>query len=136
METRLSLIKLFVFTIMIFTFSINHTFGQKDNRKVRIAKIEVYPLFLDDYKAALAEHAETAVRVEPGVLSLQAVNDKKQPTLVTVFEVYTSEEAYQAHLKTGRFLKYKNGKIVGTDGSFSYCCGDQTGINCKQTLKL
>ena len=85
--------------------------AQQDTRKTRIAKIEIYPDYLAQYKAALAEHAKTAVQVEPGVLSLQAVYDKNHPTIITVFEVYASEDAYQTHLKTPHFLKYKNGTL-------------------------
>jgi quinol monooxygenase YgiN len=39
---------------------------------------------------------------------LQAVYDKAHPTQVTVFEVYTGEAAYQEHLKSPHFLKYKS----------------------------
>jgi quinol monooxygenase YgiN len=85
--------------------------AQHDSREYRIAKIEVYQKYLNEYKAALAEHATVAVKVEPGVLSLQAVYDKAKPTNVTVFEVYASEEAYQTHLKAPHFLKYKNGTL-------------------------
>lgn len=85
--------------------------AQQDNRKVRIARIDIYPAFLTEYKAALAEHAKTAVRVEPGVLALQAVYDKAHPTQVTVFEVYASDSAYLSHLKTAHFLKYKNSTL-------------------------
>jgi quinol monooxygenase YgiN len=85
--------------------------AQQQERKVRIAKIEIYPEYLDAYKAALAEHARTAVQVEPGVLELQAVYNKAHPTQVTVFEIYASESAYQAHLKTAHFLKYKSGTL-------------------------
>jgi quinol monooxygenase YgiN len=96
---------------MIFTIGSTKAFAQQDNRKLRIARIEVYPSFLNEYKTALAEHAQIAVRLEAGVLALQAVYDKKKPELVTVFEVYASEEAYQIHLKTPHFLKYKNGTL-------------------------
>jgi quinol monooxygenase YgiN len=85
--------------------------AQHDERKFRIAKIQVYPQYLTQYKAALAEHAKEAVKQEPGVLSLQAVYDKLQPTNVTVFEVYADDQAYQSHLKTKHFLKYKNGTL-------------------------
>jgi quinol monooxygenase YgiN len=85
--------------------------AQRDNRKVRIANIQIDPAYLEQYKAALAEHAKTAVQVEPGVLALQAVYDKADPTQVTVFEVYASEEAYQSHLKTPHFLQYKTGTL-------------------------
>lgn len=85
--------------------------AQQDNRKVRIANIQIDSAYIKEYRAALAEHAKVAVKVEPGVLALQAVYDKAHPTKVTVFEVYASEAAYQLHLKTPHFLKYKNGTL-------------------------
>ncbi len=99
------------FVMVLLTFDKTPATAQQDNRKVRIANIQIDPVYLAEYKAALAEHAKVAVRVEPGVLALQAVYDKAQPTKVTVFEVYASEEAYQFHLKTPHFLKYKNGTL-------------------------
>lgn len=110
MKTTHSTFVLFVF-ISMFTLGLNSAAAQPGERKVRIARIEIYPAYLDEYKAALAEHAKTAVRVEPGMLSLQAVYDKANPTHVAVFEVYANEEAYQAHLKTPHFLKYKSGTL-------------------------
>jgi hypothetical protein len=35
---------------------------------VQMAEIEIDPLQLEDYKAAVTEQIETAIRVEPGVL--------------------------------------------------------------------
>ncbi|MVM35048.1 antibiotic biosynthesis monooxygenase [Spirosoma sp. HMF4905] len=110
MKTTYSTSTFFLFVIML-TIGYTTASAQQDNRKVRIAKIEIYPANLDEYRSALAEHAKAAVQVEPGVLALQAVYDKAHPTQVTVFEVYASEEAYQAHLKTAHFLKYKNGTL-------------------------
>ena len=101
----------FFFIIIMLTLTHTPVTAQQDTRKFRIAKIEIYPDYLDQYKAALAEHAKTAVQGEPGVLTLQAVYDKAHPTMVTVFEVYASEDAYQTHLKTPHFLKYKNGTL-------------------------
>ena len=98
-------------TVLMLTGSYLPSSGQQDNRKIRIAKIEIYPEYLDAYQIALAEHAKIAVRVEAGVLALQAVHDKVHPTQFTVFEVYANEEAYQAHLKTAHFLKYKTETI-------------------------
>jgi quinol monooxygenase YgiN len=91
-------------------FSI-HASAQQNNLKVRIAKIEIDSLRLSEYRQALAEHAKIAVKEEPGVLALNAVYDKDNPTKVTVFEIYASEDAYQVHLKTPHFLKYKNGTL-------------------------
>ena len=83
--------------------------AQTDKQLVRLARLEIYPAQLESYKAAIKEHIETALRVEPGVLTLYAVAEKANPTHITVLEIYASEAAYQAHLKTPHFLKYKSG---------------------------
>ena len=74
---------------------------------VQIAEIEIDPLQLEDYKAAVREHIETAIRVEPGVLVLYSVSEKDNPTHIRVFEIYASTEAYRTHLEAPHFKKYK-----------------------------
>jgi quinol monooxygenase YgiN len=98
-----------VVIIVISSAFIDNSFAQDKNLIVRIAKLEIDSAKLESYKAALKEHAETAVRVEPGVLNLYAVYEKNKPTHVTVFEIYANNEAYKAHLLTAHFLKYKTG---------------------------
>ena len=78
-------------------------------QKVRLARIVVDSTQLASYKALLKEGVEAAMRKEPGVLSLYAVFEQKKPNHLTILEVYADEAAYQAHLKTPHFLKYKNG---------------------------
>ena len=80
---------------------------EMQDRYVQIAEIEIDPAQLDAYKAAVREHIEAAVRVEPGVLALQAVSEKEDPTRIRVFEIYANVEAYKAHLQAPHFLKYK-----------------------------
>jgi quinol monooxygenase YgiN len=74
---------------------------------VQVAEIDIDPAQLEDYKAAVREQIETAIRVEPGVLVLYAVSDKDNPTRVRVFEVYANVSAYRSHLETAHFKKYK-----------------------------
>jgi len=74
---------------------------------VQIAQIEIDPAQLEDYKAAVREHIEAAIRVEPGVLVLYSVSEKDNPTHIWVFEIYASTEAYRAHLEAPHFKKYK-----------------------------
>jgi quinol monooxygenase YgiN len=93
-----------VFTI----FSYGMASAQNKIPLVRIAKIQIDPAQLQQYKTALKEHAETAVRVEPGVLALYAVADKNDSTHITVFEIYADTAAYKAHLQTAHFKKYKS----------------------------
>jgi quinol monooxygenase YgiN len=77
-------------------------------RLVRLAELEIVPAQLDAYKAALREEIETSIRVEPGVLALYAVTLKEQPNQVRLFEMYASPHAYQAHLQSEHFKKYKS----------------------------
>jgi quinol monooxygenase YgiN len=79
------------------------------NHVVRIAELEIDPAQLQAYKALLAEEIEASVRIEPGVLSLSAVSIKGNPTHIRILEVYADQQAYEAHLKTSHFLKYKTG---------------------------
>lgn len=78
------------------------------NPVVRIAKLHIDSVQLDSYKIALKEQIEAAVRVEMGVLTLYAVSDKNNPTHITVFEIYADQKAYEAHLQTPHFKKYKS----------------------------
>jgi quinol monooxygenase YgiN len=98
---------IFFLTIVMTTFFHHDTYAQDKNLVVRIANLQIDSAQLDNYKAALKIHAETAVRVEPGVITLYAVYEKDHPTHVTVFEIYANKDAYQAHLKTPHFIQYK-----------------------------
>ncbi|MEN9299738.1 MAG: hypothetical protein RLZZ429_2051 [Bacteroidota bacterium] len=78
---------------------------------VRIAKIIVDNSLLREYQSYLKEGIETSVRLEKGVLRMFAVYEKDKPNHVTVFETYASKEAYETHIKTAHFQKYKNGTL-------------------------
>jgi 4-carboxymuconolactone decarboxylase len=85
--------------------------AQRQEPYVRIARILADTAQLENYKAALKEGIETAVRVEAGVLRMYAVYDKDKPTHITVFETYASKEAYESHIQTPHFKKYKTGTL-------------------------
>lgn len=74
---------------------------------VQLAELEIDPAQLDAYKAAVTEHIETAIRIEPGVLVLYAVAHQDDPARVTVFEIYKDVDAYKSHLEAPHFKKYK-----------------------------
>lgn len=84
-------------------------FAQDKNIVVRIAKLRIDAAQLENYMAFLKEEIETAVRVEPGVLSLYAVAEKGNPTAITIFEIYANDAAYRSHIETTHFKKYKIG---------------------------
>ncbi len=74
---------------------------------VRIAELEIDPAQLDAYKTILAEEQEASVRLEPGVLMLHSVALADSPTSIRLLEVYASRSAYEAHIQSPHFVKYK-----------------------------
>jgi quinol monooxygenase YgiN len=78
-----------------------------DGRYVQVAEIEIDPSHLDAYRAAVQEQIDAAIQKEPGVLVLYAVSEKDNPTQVRVFEIYRDRTAYEAHLGSDHFKKYK-----------------------------
>src|SRR3954463_11264708 len=74
---------------------------------VRLAKLEINPMYLEAYKAALKEEIEASIRLEPGVLALRAVSEKEKPTRITIMELYANVDAYRAHIASPHFQKYK-----------------------------
>jgi hypothetical protein len=51
-----------------------------EDRVVHLAELEIDPVQLELYKAALREEIAASIRVEPGVLTLYAVSVKDHPT--------------------------------------------------------
>ena len=78
---------------------------------VRIAEIEVHPKHLAEYLAYGREVASESVRNEPGVLCIFPMQSKEDSTQVRILEIYASTEAYQRHLSTAHFLRYKQGTL-------------------------
>ncbi len=74
---------------------------------VRIAELEIDPDHLIEYKNALSDEIATSVREEPGVLMLYAVSLKDHPSQVRIFETYKDQAAYESHLQSAHFKKYK-----------------------------
>jgi quinol monooxygenase YgiN len=106
----MSLCRVFlIFSVCIMTSLMdNNALAQEKSPVVHLAKLQIDPVQLESYKAALKEHIETAVRVEPGVLTLYAVSDKDNPASITVFEIYADTAAYKSHLQSPHFKKYKS----------------------------
>lgn len=75
---------------------------------MRLAELEIDPAHLESYLAALKEEIETSIRVEPGVLALNAVSVKGHPAQIRIFETYADVAAYKAHLESPHFKKYKS----------------------------
>ena len=97
-----------VVTILISALCLNKTaMAQQKQQMVRLAKIQVDPMQLEKYNAALKEQMTTAVKLEPGVLTYYAVADKTDPSHITILEIYADTVAYKMHIETPHFKKYK-----------------------------
>ncbi|WP_339406909.1 putative quinol monooxygenase [Pseudomonas helleri] len=73
---------------------------------VRIAELVIDPEQLVAYTTAVREEMEDSIRLEPGVLAIYSVAEKDKPNSLRFFEIYASDEAYQAHIASPHFKKY------------------------------
>jgi quinol monooxygenase YgiN len=96
-----------IFIIGILTLISVDSEAQDSITMYRIAKIKVDENQLENYKSALQEQMNAAIKLEPGVLSYTVFADKKDATSITIFEVYANLDAYQSHILTPHFKKYK-----------------------------
>lgn len=81
--------------------------GQQAGIMVRLSEIEIVSSHLDEYKAILKEEAAASVRLEPGVIAIFPMYQKEHPTQVRILELYASPRAYESHLQTPHFQRYK-----------------------------
>lgn len=93
---------------------------------VRLSKIEVHPQYLDEYMKYATEVGEISLRTEPGVLTMYAVGDKENPCKITILETYASRAAYERHIVSEHFQKYKQGTLHMVK---SLVLSDQTPLN-------
>lgn len=97
--------------ILMFSCITGHSQTTTGEPYVRIARIVVDSVQLENYLQYLREGISTAVQVEPGVLRMYAMQDRKNPCNVTIFETYASKAAYDLHILTPHFKKYKTGTL-------------------------
>lgn len=94
--------------ILLGLLSCGRILAQEDSLMVRIAEIEIHPDQVDQYTAILKEEARASVQREPGVITIFPMFQKDHPNQVRILEIYASRKAYEAHLRSPHFLKYKS----------------------------
>lgn len=99
------------YIIILFSLFSNAIFAQKTNMIIRISEIEIEPSFLNEYLIILNEEASESVRLEPGVISIFPMFQKENHNQIRILEIYADKSAYESHLKTKHFLKYKTSTI-------------------------
>jgi quinol monooxygenase YgiN len=97
--------------VALLLLGFNTASAQEQQMMVRISEIQVDPNFLEQYKTILQEEAEASVRLEPGVIAIFPLYQRESPTEFRILEMYASREAYESHLKTPHFQKYKSATL-------------------------
>ncbi|MGH9871865.1 MAG: antibiotic biosynthesis monooxygenase [Pyrinomonadaceae bacterium] len=100
------IIVLFLVLIMMLT-NYEAVYAQQKDMLVRISEIEIVPEHLDEYKGILKEESAASVKLEPGVIAIFPMFEKENPMQIRILEIYADRQAYESHLKTPHFQKYK-----------------------------
>lgn len=79
----------------------------QEKQKIRIAEIEVFPEFLEEYLLKAKNVGAISVEKEKGVICIFPMQMKENPTQIRIIEIYASEKDYEFHIKTPHFLEYK-----------------------------
>lgn len=108
-----------IILVFMSTFNITQINAQNQSNQdmmVRIAEIEIYPQYLNEYKEILKEEAAASILKEAGVISIFPMVIQSDSNQIRIIEIYATKEAYQSHLKTPHFQHYKSStqKMVRT----------------------
>jgi len=99
--------RLFFLAIVLACLSGAAMAQQASSRYIRLAELQIDPAQAEAFAAATREIGQASVRLEEGCLALYAVAEKDNPGVVRVFEIYRDPAAYQAHLQTAHFKKFR-----------------------------
>lgn len=94
-----------IITFILLTSS--NIFAQKSRLMIRISEIEIDSNYVEEYNSILKEESRESIKLEPGVISIYPMYEKENPTQVRILEIYADRNAYESHLKTPHFQKYK-----------------------------
>lgn len=95
------------FLIALILLTSCNIFAQKSRLMIRISEIEIDSNYVKEYNSILKEESRESMKLEPGVISIYPMYEKENPTQVRILEIYADRNAYESHLKTSHFQKYK-----------------------------
>jgi quinol monooxygenase YgiN len=97
----------FLVSAIVMLVGPDRVLAQGQELLVRISEIQVDADYLQEYTTILKEEAEASVRLEPGVVAIFPMYQKDNRTAVRILEIYASRDAYESHLQTPHFQRYK-----------------------------
>ena len=95
-----------ILVALMFLLSINMV-AQTNTMMIRISEIEIDSSYLQEYKNILQTEAKASVQKESGVVAIVPMYQKENPTQIRILEIYSDKSAYENHIKSPHFLKYK-----------------------------
>ncbi|MBV5284033.1 MAG: antibiotic biosynthesis monooxygenase [Paludibacter sp.] len=95
-----------ILVALMFLLSINMV-AQTNNMIIRISEIEIDSSYLQEYKNILQIEAKASVQKESGVVAIFPMYQKENPAQIRILEIYSNKSAYENHIKSPHFLKYK-----------------------------
>jgi len=95
-----------ILVALMFLLSINMV-AQTNNMMIRISEIEIDSSYLQEYKNILQIEAKASVQKESGVVAIFPMYQKENPAQIRILEIYSNKSAYENHIKSPHFLKYK-----------------------------
>ena len=99
----------YLFAFFIFTYS--NVSAQTKDMMIRISEIKIDSTYLKEYNSILQEESRASVLLEPGVIAIYPMYQKENPTQIRILEIYANRKAYESHLKTPHFQKYKTSTL-------------------------
>lgn len=78
---------------------------------VRISRVEVDPARLPEYLILAAACGRESMASEPGVYMMFSMQEKSRPEMITILEIYADQTAYERHIASPHFQKYKQGTL-------------------------
>jgi (4S)-4-hydroxy-5-phosphonooxypentane-2,3-dione isomerase len=85
------------------TFAIHH---QEVRMFAVIVKVRIKPEHRSEFIDAMLADGRGSVQNEPDCLLFNIVEDHADPNLLHLYEVYTSEQAFEQHKQTPHFLTW------------------------------
>ena len=85
---------------------------QLQKRIVRLSIVTVAPAHLESYRKFAAECGRRSMAEEPGVIFMYSMADLKQPNKISILEIYADQAAYEKHIRSAHFQKYKQGTLA------------------------
>ena len=82
---------------------------------VQLAELQIDSAQLEPYLEFLKDGIKTSIETESGVLSFYSMQSNGDPSKITIVEIYENQKAYESHIASEHFLKYKNGTLNMVD---------------------